>query len=123
MREALIATALRIGRAPDYRHFLVDEIDASGNVLSNGRRLWLQAELIKASLVTDRLEQAEQTAAGLMQTYLSQTPRGTWRDRFDLNGNMIAKTVPASSCYHLWTVIAAMAQFGAAAGDVESLPR
>ena len=113
--ELLITRALELGRAPDDPRFLVDEVDSSGHPLSNGRRLWLQAELIKASLATGRVELSEQTAAGLFETYLAQTPRGTWRDRFDLKGNMIATTVPASSCYHLWTVVAATLPKAAAA--------
>lgn len=102
----LLGTALQLGKAPDDERFLVDEVSPEGKVLSNGRRLWLQAELIKACLATGDIDRADDTAGALFETYLANTPRGTWRDRFDLAGNFIGETIPASSCYHLWTVVA-----------------
>lgn len=112
LSEALLACALRLGRAPDDGRFLLDEVTPEGKPISGGRRLWPQAELIKAALVTGRTGLAARVAEGLFETYLARTPRGTWRDRFDLSGRMVAGTVPGSSLYHLWTVVAEMSETG-----------
>lgn len=110
-RTALLRTALR-GRVGD-SPFLVDEMDESGTPLSNSRRLWPQAELVKAFLANaeaeaeaDHRQQAEAVCEALFKTYLAETPAGTWRDAFDLDGNRISRTIPGSSLYHLWTGVA-----------------
>jgi mannose/cellobiose epimerase-like protein (N-acyl-D-glucosamine 2-epimerase family) len=94
--------------------FLVDEVSEQGAVLKGSRRLWPQAELIKAHIVqhqatgnTTHLHQANRIASELFKTYLAQTPKaGTWRDCFDLDGHSIGATIPSSSLYHLWTAVA-----------------
>lgn len=110
-QQQLLATALK-GRAGG-SVFLVDEMDADGQPLSKSRRLWPQAELIKAFLAIAETQpqaglrtQAEQLTDGLFETYLAETPRGTWRDAFDLDGNRISRTIPGSSLYHMWTAVA-----------------
>jgi mannose/cellobiose epimerase-like protein (N-acyl-D-glucosamine 2-epimerase family) len=93
--------------------FLVDEASPKGVPLKASRRLWPQAELIKAHVAQfaahgDRrhLQKADNIAAALHASYLSETPIGTWRDCFDLDGRPIAKSIPSSSHYHLWTAVA-----------------
>lgn len=110
--ERLLSTALRIGRGGGA--LLVDEVDERGAVLQPSRRLWPQAELVKAWLArfaatgeAESLRAADSVATEMQDLYLAHTPRGTWRDQFDLNGAMLAKTIPSSSLYHLGTVVAA----------------
>jgi mannose/cellobiose epimerase-like protein (N-acyl-D-glucosamine 2-epimerase family) len=93
--------------------FLIDQVSDKGGVLKNSRRLWPQAELIKALIVQFEalgekchLDQANDIATKLFRTYLVQTPSGTWRDCFDLEGRAIATSIPSSSHYHLWTAVA-----------------
>jgi mannose-6-phosphate isomerase len=109
---SLMDTAIRLGRtrtAP----FLVDEMSVDGTPLVNRRRLWPQAELLKAYIVRaaqegghDYGQTADRIASLLFETYLARAPHGTWRDAFDLDGNFIATQIPGSSLYHLWTVVA-----------------
>jgi mannose-6-phosphate isomerase len=49
---------------------------------------------------------ADDVAKALFASYLTQTPEGTWRDCFDLDGKSIATSIPASSLYHLWSGVA-----------------
>ena len=110
--EKLLRFAQTIGSARGSL-FLIDEVSEQGVPLKKTRRLWPQAELIKAHIVQfealgDRshLDQANGIAAELFVTYLAQAPSGTWRDCFDLDGRSIAATIPSSSHYHLWTAVA-----------------
>lgn len=109
---ALLETALSIGRD---RHtpFLVDEASKDGTPLKHSRRLWPQAELLKAYLMQHVAlgdpgyhHKAEELAGALLDSYLADAPEGCWRDCFDLEGNATAKSIPASSLYHLWTGVA-----------------
>jgi mannose/cellobiose epimerase-like protein (N-acyl-D-glucosamine 2-epimerase family) len=90
--------------------FLIDEVDNLGKVLVSRRRLWPQTEYLKAlieqgvslgdpNLVTT----AHDLADRILASYLSETPRGTWRDQFDLDGRLTADHIPASTLYHLFT--------------------
>ncbi|MDO9417817.1 AGE family epimerase/isomerase [Pararhizobium sp.] len=107
----LLEAAVRIGRSGE-TSFLVDEVLISGEPSKASRRLWPQAELLKALVVeghaqdrADYRTDAERMIAALFETYLAETPAGTWRDCFDGDGQPIATSIPASSLYHLWTVI------------------
>lgn len=102
------------GRDPN-APFLVGEISAKGGVTDYGRRLWPQAEFIKALIAClertgdQKLrDEIDAVIAALFTSYLADTPNGTWRDAFDADGNATARSVPASSCYHLWTLIEAV---------------
>jgi mannose-6-phosphate isomerase len=105
-KRKLFAAAL-LGKAGNWP-FLMDEIDPSGTVLSNQRRLWPQAELLKAYLSVGNAGSigAHEVASALFESYLTDTPLGTWRDCFDLEGHPMARTIPGSSLYHLWTAVA-----------------
>lgn len=108
----LLRAATRLGQtrtAP----FLVDEMSIAGEPLVDRRRLWPQAELLKAFVMraaldagNDHFEAAENLAGAIMNTYLAEPPYRTWRDAFDLDGSFIATQIPGSSLYHLWTVVA-----------------
>jgi mannose-6-phosphate isomerase len=101
----LLDGALRIGKDAD-SVFLVDEATIDGRPLKKSRRLWPQAELLKAYVVQGRAAEADALIDALFDTYLAKTPAGTWRDCFDLDGRSIAPSVPASSLYHLWSAVA-----------------
>jgi mannose/cellobiose epimerase-like protein (N-acyl-D-glucosamine 2-epimerase family) len=116
--DGLLTAALDLGRnrsAP----FLADEVAFDGTPLVDRRRLWPQAELLKAFVVRNQkgdsnlAAAADQFASLLLITYLAGAAHGTWRDAFDLDGNPTATQIPGSSLYHLWTVIPEIA-FGAA---------
>lgn len=107
----LLQAALELGRSRS-KPFLVDEVSFDGSPLVNRRRLWPQAELLKALVVrgdtagsADYLAAADEFASQITATYLTGAPHGTWRDAFDLEGNFIATQIPGSSLYHLWTLI------------------
>ncbi len=105
LSETLIRTALELGCSRRDPFFLVDEVDRTGQALSDGRRLWLQIEQIKGCLVTGRDERAQAVADALLRDYVGGAPPGVWMDRFSLDGAPIAASVPASSCYHAWTLV------------------
>jgi mannose-6-phosphate isomerase len=108
----LMHTAIKLGRmrsAP----FLVDEMSFDGTPLVDRRRLWPQAELIKGYVRRapfegggDYLRDADNLAAAVIETYLTDARTGTWRDAFDLAGTFTATQIPGSSLYHLWTAVA-----------------
>ncbi|MBD8555629.1 AGE family epimerase/isomerase [Rhizobium sp. CFBP 8762] len=109
---SLLTRALAIGQKPG-DVFLADEASADGEPLKNSRRLWPQAELLKAYLMQYRalgeqsmLDAADTLTDALFETYLAHETPGGWRDCFDLDGNFIAKTMPASSLYHVFTGVA-----------------
>ncbi|MCQ8280043.1 AGE family epimerase/isomerase [Acetobacteraceae bacterium KSS8] len=103
--EMLMRTALELGCSARDPLFLIDEVDRTGQPLSDGRRLWLQIEQIKGCLVTGRGARAVAVADALLREYIGAAPSGLWTDRFSLEGTPIAATVPASSCYHAWTLV------------------
>jgi mannose/cellobiose epimerase-like protein (N-acyl-D-glucosamine 2-epimerase family) len=110
--DTLLRSAVTIGRAKMDGPFIADEVDPMGTPLKDSRRLWPQAELLKALLrqhvalgEAAYLDQAERLACALLETYLADTPAGTWRDCFTLDGRPIASFIPASSNYHLWTAV------------------
>jgi mannose-6-phosphate isomerase len=93
--------------------FLIDETDDLGRKLVAQRRLWPQTEYLKALIEQGTsfgdpglINSAHDLADRLLATYLSETPRGTWRDQFDLDGKLTADHIPASTLYHLLTAAA-----------------
>lgn len=107
---ALFACAERIGL--DASDFLVDEVDIGGRPLSNGRRLWLQTEYLKACMVEFEahgdaayLAKANAMAGRITATYFQGRSPGLWIDRFDLAGAIAIDHVPASIPYHLLAAV------------------
>jgi mannose-6-phosphate isomerase len=107
VKMLLLDRALAVGRAPG-TPFLADEVTMAGK-MKDARRLWLQAELLKAYLVTGRRRDAGALAAAIADDYLTPSDDGPWRDCFDLAGRFNAPSVPGSSIYHLWTAVAEIA--------------
>jgi len=115
--ERLFDTARRIGLDPT-SGFLADESDESGRPLVAKRRLWSQTEYLRTLIEQastlcdpDLMGEAHDLADRLMATYLAGTPRGTWRDRFDLSGTLATDHIPGSTLYHLFTAAVAAHQF------------
>ncbi|UJW75983.1 AGE family epimerase/isomerase [Rhizobium sp. SL42] len=107
----LFYTALAVGRM-DGSIFLVDTVSAD-KAISPSRRLWPQLEMLKAFMaLNERLgftgyrTEADDVASAILAAYMSGVPRGCWHDCLDLNEVPTARTIPASSLYHLWTALA-----------------
>ena len=90
--------------------YLMDKTDSAGRPpRSSTRRLWVQCEWIKAHLAlyedgyTPALEMLPELLEHFMTDYL--TPEGLWRDQFNAKGEDIAATIPASTLYHIMTMI------------------
>jgi len=104
--EALYQFALAHGIGPGHGG-VIDSVDSRGQVLQAGRRLWPQAEAIKAHLV--RWEATGDAAAklhlhrqidALFNDHLDGAPVGAWREHLDEAGNPSRDDLPASSLYH-----------------------
>ncbi|KQW30436.1 N-acylglucosamine 2-epimerase [Rhizobium sp. Root274] len=107
----LFSTALAIGRTPGSL-FLVDTVSVD-KPISPSRRLWPQVEMLKAFMALhERLgfagyrTEADDVASAILAAYMTGVPRGCWHDCLDLNEVPTARTIPASSLYHLWTAVA-----------------
>ncbi|MDH4414945.1 MAG: AGE family epimerase/isomerase [Rhizobium sp.] len=113
----LLSTALAIGRSQG-SPFLVDAV-SSVRPIAPSRRLWPQVEMLKAFLALyerlgsrDYLVKAEDLAAAILKAYMVGVPQGCWHDCLDPNGVSTARTIPASSLYHLWTAVADLVEEG-----------
>ena len=109
----LLDNGRRLGACGPERAFLADVTDLAGRPIGSGRRLWPQTELVKALVVEARArgdaalaERAVAVSEQIFATYLADTPSGTWRDAFDLEGRPTTDHVPASTLYHLFGVLA-----------------
>ena len=80
------------------------------------RRLWSQTEALKAHLAIAELgppdlapsavQRAIECAKAIREDWLEPTVAGGWLDHFDADGNLIAKDMPASMCYHMYVLVA-----------------
>lgn len=83
----------------------IQEIRRDGSPVDASRRTWTQTEALKAHLAL--AERGDGDAATraifsfdiLMDEYL--TPEGGWIDRYDGDGQIMAKDMPASTGYHV----------------------
>ncbi|MDH3701312.1 MAG: AGE family epimerase/isomerase [Alphaproteobacteria bacterium] len=116
--EALYRFALAHGIGPGHGG-VIDSVDNRGTVLQAGRRLWPQAEAIKAHLV--RWEATGDDAAksalhrqvdALFSGHLDGAPVGAWREHLDENGEPCRDDLPASSLYHLCLAAAELQRAG-----------
>lgn len=71
-------------------------------------RLWPQTEHIKAALILDRRDEALEAACGLA-AFLDTPARGVWRERMRPDGAFAHEPSPATSLYHLYLAIKALA--------------
>lgn len=100
----------RAGAAP---WVVFEAVDAAGPLLGGGsKRLWPQAEAVKAALaVYERFGDEEALAAarrllgGLFTTFAS-LDRPQWHEQVDRDGRVIREGMPASSLYHLYLAAA-----------------
>lgn len=90
-------TALNLGRCAE-TGFAMDYMDRTGPA-GDSRRLWPQAELIRA-LNLFRPAEAEIMEERLRSHYLNTGKPGLWFDRM-ADGENVARHVPASTLYHL----------------------
>ena len=108
--ESLYESAHLLGRKEN--GFLVDETDESGRPLANSFRLWPQTEFLKATIAEaeaqespELLERAKVFCKRLQETYLTGMPEGTWCDRINSASERTATAIPASTLYHLFSVV------------------
>jgi mannose-6-phosphate isomerase len=110
----LLASARRFGVTAASAPFLVDEATLEAGPCAFTRRLWPQTEYLKALVVEARRasaptalwEEAERLSTALFESYLAEIPSGAWRDRFTDDGRADVDTIPASTFYHLFGVVA-----------------
>lgn len=87
--------------------FAVDECDRHGVQTARSRRAWPQTEMIKAHVaMAERgdlaaAERAYASADRFCDVYLGAAQPGLWVDQFDADGAPAARTVKASSLYHI----------------------
>ena len=118
----LLSTALAIGRI-EGSPFLFDVVSAD-RPTPPSRRLWPQVEMLKAFLALyqrlgfrEFLVEADDMASAILGAYMSGVPAGCWHDCLDINDVPIARTIPASSLYHLWTAVADLVEDGSLASS------
>ncbi|MEL6277378.1 MAG: mannose-1-phosphate guanylyltransferase/mannose-6-phosphate isomerase [Pseudomonadota bacterium] len=112
LANPLFERALELGVTQDPSgRFLMDELDLSGALTKQTRRLWPQTERIKATLAQYRANggqalrsAAEQALEELRDEYLSNVVPGGWRDAFSKDGAFVAQDIPASTLYHLFSM-------------------
>ena len=88
---------------------LLDCVSPNGEVIISSSRCWPQTEGVKAALLQYQhtgdkyyYEICQTLLSSIFNRYLSDCPAGGWRDVFDADMNSIAKTMPASSLYHIF---------------------
>jgi mannose-6-phosphate isomerase len=108
----LLGGALRLGQ-DSQSGFLIDEVGPDSRPRKRTRRLWAQAERVKAHLMLGLAEPdsehralAEAAATDLLDVYMTGGPGVFWRDCFDLDGRMVSTSAPGSSLYHVWSAVA-----------------
>lgn len=89
-----------------------DGVSADGEPTRATSRVWPNTERIKAHLALFSLTGADPRAPVkavlnlLLNRYFASVPAGLWIDQFDANGAAIARAVPASILYHLFSAFA-----------------
>jgi mannose-6-phosphate isomerase len=102
--KALLERAQSIGTLQPHG-FLALEVDATGKPRQSTQRLWAQGEYTKALIVQGDLTAAGDLFAQIKRHYLDPAPAGTWMDALTLDTEPVATHIPASSLYHLLTII------------------
>jgi mannose/cellobiose epimerase-like protein (N-acyl-D-glucosamine 2-epimerase family) len=110
--ERLYRFALTHGEDED--GLLFDQILPDGTVHQRGKRIWPQAEALKADAAFARLgdEQAgariEKRVNGLFDEFLDRPIAGSWVDHRDADGTPKVGAIPASTLYHLAFTVEAL---------------
>lgn len=87
----------------DTQGFALRELDRTGGVIDGGRRLWAQAEAVRAMVTMGDLDNATALIERIFDTHLRTDIPGLWIDSYDAHGAPRDKVVPASTLYHLMT--------------------
>jgi mannose/cellobiose epimerase-like protein (N-acyl-D-glucosamine 2-epimerase family) len=88
--------------------FIVDELNSSGSVMTNSRRIWPHTEGAKANIVEGEEgragsdAKAAQCLARLMDTFLCRPIPAGWIDRVSAAGAPIVEFIPTSTLYHVF---------------------
>lgn len=126
---ALCDSMERIGVNPQDRA-VRDSVSVTGDVIKGGSRTWPNTERMKAAIALaemkaggavlpptlDSERMLAQSAELILHRYLKGTaeisiPEGGWIDAFDEFGRPTAKTMPASTFYHLFLAFAEALRF------------
>ncbi len=112
--EAVTGTATGVDPAPiwaavlarrDATGFLPDRSDPP----SPSRRLWPQTEFLRAAWVMARHGDTEVDLGAALETfraaYLSPPVAGGWYDQRDAEGALLSQNMPASSFYHILSML------------------
>lgn len=87
--------------------FLPDGATLGARPAPAKRRLWPQAEFLRAALLLGEDADAAAIVTALFKSYLAVEPQGLWTDEFDARGAPAADAVPASILYHLHEAVVA----------------
>ncbi|WP_170287460.1 AGE family epimerase/isomerase [Halioglobus maricola] len=110
------ATVSRLGRDP-HSGLLYNRVTATGRPIDGSKRLWPQAEWIKANLVMAEegvpgaAELASEGAQQLFRRYMDGCTPGTYLDLIDADDKPVNTPCPASTLYHLTTAAVAWEEF------------
>lgn len=103
-----------------WRKVVMLEINDDNSLRKPLARLWGQTEWLKAALAlasdaknNERIHFLSSALAAVraIEMFLSNAPRGFWRDKLDERGVFVNEPAPASSLYHLVCAIAELAHF------------
>lgn len=87
-------------------NFVANQMNAQGDVINNGSRLWHQLERFRSYLIHPGEQSSvssDKLFRDIFDTYLSRGPKGGWVDEIDPTGNPVSCAVPASMLFHLVT--------------------
>lgn len=104
-QNGLFSAALSIG-LNSTTGLLFDKVTADGKTISATSRNWAQLEFLKACIAqalggnTDAVARIPKLVDAIFTSYLETAPPGGWMDQVDKDGQVISKTMPASTFYH-----------------------
>ncbi len=108
--SALTAFADRHGKS-DQNRLIHDSVDDQGGILSANHRLWCQTEALRTQLMlaerghADQASRFDELTGAVFRYHLNIEPIGLWHDRVDAGGTPIHEFAPASTLYHLMTLV------------------
>lgn len=104
--RALTRFAERLGVDPA-THVTCNAVGVDGRIIDGGSRIWPNTERLKAAVALHDLDGTDpsavfsQTLDLMFDRYLNCQPRGIWNDAYNARGELTARTVPASTFYHI----------------------
>lgn len=119
--RALFDTATERG-LDDASGLAVDEIWRESGIKKATKRCWPQTEALRAHVVMGRTSERAKALIEPWQNrifahYLEPAPSGAWIDVVDETNKGCAKTIPASTFYHLMSAFTAVLDTGAEAAQ------